>query len=213
MNESHYDIQENLEDYIKDYPDKEIKILNAAINAFSEKGFKSTTTNEIASRAGVAEGTIFRYFPTKDSILERMLPLLIKVMLPRVEKPIRNIIKETEGEELGVVFSSIIYDRMILIRDNRKFLMSVLPELIHRPSLFEHMKQSIFPMIKMYIGQVLEGAKRRGEVREDVDTEIVMYQMIGFIFSYSVLHGLDDVEVIKTDVDIFVTNVVKGLKI
>ncbi len=58
--------QEYLDEYVKDYPDKELKIINAAINSFPEKGFKSTTTSEIASHAGVAEGTIFRYFPTKD---------------------------------------------------------------------------------------------------------------------------------------------------
>jgi AcrR family transcriptional regulator len=212
VNNNHYDIQEFLEDYVKDYPDKEIRILNAAINAFSEKGFKSTTTSEIASRAGVAEGTIFRYFPSKDAILEKMLPLLIRVMLPKVEKPIKNIIKETAGEGLTVIFSTIIYDRLILIRDNQKFLVSVLPELIHRPQLFEQLKGRIFPMIRMYIGQVIESAKQRGEIREDTDTDIVMYHMIGFIFSYSVLHGLDDESSIKADVDTFITNVVKGLE-
>jgi hypothetical protein len=89
----------------------------------------------------------------------------------------------------------------------------VLPELIHRPQLFEQLKSRIFPMIRVYIGQVLDSAKQRDEIRKDIDTDIVMYEIIGFIFSYSVLHGLDDESRIKDDVGTFVTNVVKGLEV
>ena len=92
MKEDSYDIQEYLQDYTESSPDKEIRIINAAINIFSEKGFESTRTREIAERAGIAEGTIFRYFPTKDAILERMVPLLIRVMMPRISGPIEKII-------------------------------------------------------------------------------------------------------------------------
>ena len=46
-------------------PEKEEKILKSAIKIFSEKGFSASTTSEIAKDAGVAEGTIFRYFKTK----------------------------------------------------------------------------------------------------------------------------------------------------
>ncbi len=50
-------------------PEKEQRILEAAIAVFSEKGFSAATTSEIAKNAGVAEGTIFRYFKTKKDIL------------------------------------------------------------------------------------------------------------------------------------------------
>lgn len=41
------------------------KIILAAIQAFAEKGYASTSTSEIAKNAGVAEGTIFRHYKTK----------------------------------------------------------------------------------------------------------------------------------------------------
>lgn len=43
-------------------------ILQAALDLFGKKGFARATTKEIARRAGVAEGTIFNYFRTKDDI-------------------------------------------------------------------------------------------------------------------------------------------------
>lgn len=45
------------------------QILEAAAQAFARHGFRGATTRAIAQAAGVAEGTIFRYFPTKRHLL------------------------------------------------------------------------------------------------------------------------------------------------
>jgi AcrR family transcriptional regulator len=46
------------------------KLLDAAQSLFSEKGFRATTTRELAQRAGVADMTVFRHFPTKEALFE-----------------------------------------------------------------------------------------------------------------------------------------------
>ncbi len=210
MAENNYDIKEYLSDYVKNYPDKEIRILNSAINAFSEKGFKSTTTKEIAQGAGIAEGTIFRYFPSKDAILQRMVPLLIRVMQPKIEKPIQQILEETEGLSVNVVISKIIFDRIRMARDNALFLKSVLPELIHRVSLLEQLKISLILTIEKYLDIVIKTAKRRGEIRDDINGRIVMYQVLGFVLSYSLLGTTGDDVTIKREIDTFLDYQMKG---
>ncbi|MEN0063101.1 MAG: TetR/AcrR family transcriptional regulator [Myxococcota bacterium] len=49
--------------------DKRTLIINAAIEVFAEKGFLLAPVAEIARRAGVADGTIYRYFKNKDDLL------------------------------------------------------------------------------------------------------------------------------------------------
>lgn len=45
------------------------EIMDAAVMIISNKGFKGTTTKEIAKEADMAEGTLYNYFKNKDDIL------------------------------------------------------------------------------------------------------------------------------------------------
>lgn len=49
------------------------KIKEAAFDLFGEVGFKSTTIQAIAKRAGISKGLIYNYFESKDAILENIL--------------------------------------------------------------------------------------------------------------------------------------------
>ncbi|GGF94939.1 TetR/AcrR family transcriptional regulator [Paenibacillus abyssi] len=52
------------------------KLLAAAAELMAEKGFKAVTTKEIAAAAGVSEMTLFRYFGTKQTVLEQVIDRL-----------------------------------------------------------------------------------------------------------------------------------------
>src|SRR5215472_13163190 len=43
-------------------------ILKAALKLFAEKGFYNTSTRAISRKAGIAEGTLFNYFETKEDL-------------------------------------------------------------------------------------------------------------------------------------------------
>jgi AcrR family transcriptional regulator len=49
--------------------DKQREILNTALKLFVENGFHATPTSMIAKQAGVANGTLFHYYPTKDELI------------------------------------------------------------------------------------------------------------------------------------------------
>jgi AcrR family transcriptional regulator len=60
-------------------------ILSAAVELFAERGFQATPTSEVAKRAGVAEGTIFHHFKTKDEILLSIFEQLMDAYLEGFE--------------------------------------------------------------------------------------------------------------------------------
>jgi AcrR family transcriptional regulator len=52
--------------------DKRNAILDAATRAFAERGLADAPTSEISKRAGVAEGTLFTYFKTKNDLINSL---------------------------------------------------------------------------------------------------------------------------------------------
>jgi AcrR family transcriptional regulator len=52
-------------------------ILAAALELFKEKGIEEATTNEIARRARIPIGSLYRYYPNKDSIIAALTELYV----------------------------------------------------------------------------------------------------------------------------------------
>ena len=107
----------------------EYKILEAAVTIFAQKGFSASTTKEIATQAGVAEGTIFRYFPKKKDILHGILLKMIEVVGPKIL-----------GSGLKEIFSNQLQ------KDDKEVIKAFLNNRIH---LFE----SYFPLFKVIINE------------------------------------------------------------
>ncbi|MEW9123376.1 MAG: TetR/AcrR family transcriptional regulator [Thermotaleaceae bacterium] len=70
-----------------------VKIMNVALKLFSEQGYYSTTTSQIASEAGVNEVTIFRHFKTKENLFQETTQNYVE------EIHIDEVIKNLEGKD------------------------------------------------------------------------------------------------------------------
>jgi AcrR family transcriptional regulator len=70
------------------------RILGAAFELISDKGFAGASTREIAQRAGVAEVTLFRHFTSKENLFRQTtqnystIPVLEKLIPTILDKPI-----------------------------------------------------------------------------------------------------------------------------
>ncbi|SDM15737.1 TetR/AcrR family transcriptional regulator [Halarsenatibacter silvermanii] len=66
--------------------DKKDIILKAAVDIFAREGFYNTNTALITEKAGVAVGTIYNYFDSKDAILEEIFAKELEDRLQSLEK-------------------------------------------------------------------------------------------------------------------------------
>ncbi len=60
------------------------EILDAAKGLFAERGFHSASISEIIKRAGIARGTFYLYFNSKDAVFESILELAIQELQVRI---------------------------------------------------------------------------------------------------------------------------------
>jgi TetR/AcrR family fatty acid metabolism transcriptional regulator len=70
--------------------DKRDRILQAAVRVFADKGFYTARVSDVASEAGVADGTIYLYFESK----ERLLQGLFEESMDRIITMLREIVDQ-----------------------------------------------------------------------------------------------------------------------
>jgi AcrR family transcriptional regulator len=70
------------------------QIVEAAARVFEERGYAGATTNRIAERAGVSIGSLYQYFPNKESILAVLLEEHFKEGTHAVEAVERHVAEE-----------------------------------------------------------------------------------------------------------------------
>ncbi|MHC4094118.1 MAG: TetR/AcrR family transcriptional regulator [Planctomycetota bacterium] len=78
------------------------QIVEAAARVFEERGYAGATTNRIAGRAGVSIGSLYQYFPNKESILAVLLEQHTQEVANAVEA-IRRHVAEEPHDLIGVL--------------------------------------------------------------------------------------------------------------
>jgi len=153
--------------------DKRERILNAAIKVFAKNGFYATRVSEIASAAGVADGTIYLYFKNKDDVLISIFEEGIQRLL--------TILREvaTSDEPVEQRITHIIELQLGLLEEQRDLAEVITVNLRQSSQL---LKQYATPLFMEYIevlaGVVAEGQKT-GVFRKSLNARVVARALFG----------------------------------
>lgn len=144
---------------------KQAKILQAAAEMFAEKGYAATSTSEIAKKAGVAEGTIFRHYKTKKDLLtEIVAPIITKFAAPFfMTQFVKDIFKE-DYESFEKLTETVIRNRLEFARKNRVLLKILLQELAFHEDIRENLKEIFIEKIYPKFAEVIRRFQAKGEL-------------------------------------------------
>jgi AcrR family transcriptional regulator len=117
---------------------KQRAIFEAALDVFSEQGFARTATSEIARRAGVAEGTIFRTWRTKKDLLVALVsPVILKLVVPAFVKEIQGI-AGAEHEDLAAFVRALYLNRIEnVVKKHPRAVRILVQEIAFHPEIQE----------------------------------------------------------------------------
>lgn len=165
--------------------DKLLRIDLSAIELFAEKGYANTSTKEIATRAEVAEGTIFKHYRTKENLLLNILLKFLKVLMPSMKKEILEKLSQQEFHTFSEFFDFFLRNRIDFILINRDVFRIFVKELIYndelRTLLFANSAADIVEVIYKYYDQF----KASGELRE-VNNAIMLKFMLKTVLADAV---------------------------
>jgi len=166
--------------------DKQKAVVRAAVELFSEKGYAATSTKEIAKGAGVAEGTIFKQYPTKkDLILWITERIIVTALIPLISSGLSELLAEpyrTREEFLGALFQN----RMELFREGLPLFKIVLQEVPFHPEIRAMLIEQIQRMPFSGIIEKMGVGENSGFSKTDI-TRILLTCIMGFFFLHNVL--------------------------
>jgi len=79
----------------------EAKILNAAINLFSEKGYSATSIRDIANEVDLTSATLYHYMKNKKELLDLVMERYLNHLISGAEKVLQHIGNASAEEKLG----------------------------------------------------------------------------------------------------------------
>jgi len=95
---------------------RRIKVLNAASSLFTEAGFFDVSMSMIAKKAGVAKGTIYLYFSTKEEIFLALCTDELGIWLLHLESQLSTVTGVLENEQFIAILRKSFEGRDVMYR-------------------------------------------------------------------------------------------------
>jgi AcrR family transcriptional regulator len=141
------------------------RILAAAEAVFAEKG-TSAATEEVAARAGVAIGTVFRHFPTKQALLQAIM----KDLLMRLTQQLRSLAANADPATALFTFITLMVEQAT----EKKTVVELLAETGITVQVADAMQA-----LRAGVEELLSRSQQVGAVREDVRLDEVIALLTG----------------------------------
>ena len=183
--------------------ERRLQIAEVAMRLFSERGFRGTTTKEIAQAAGVSEAIIFRHFATKEELYTAIIDYkgcggaAQSSVAGRPEQPpvideLRGLVAEAmEASDDLAVFQAVAQHMLGHHEEDPEFL-----RLLMYIALENHALGSVFwdknvRVLYEFLGGYIRRRQREGAFR-DADPYAAVRVFLGAIIHHSLVNLLWD---------------------
>jgi AcrR family transcriptional regulator len=186
-------------------------IVEAALALFSQKGFRGTTTKEIAEAAGCSEATIFKHFTTKDELYSAILEAK-----SRIEETLAKAAHAAAQKDDSGVFRAVGLESLTRTEQDPSLMRLLLFSALENHDLshlfFESKVRRLHEFLSSYIkGRIADGAF------QPVDPLLAARGFVGMIAHHLLIHEIFGMKrpagvLPEHVVDTFVTLFLNGIR-
>jgi TetR/AcrR family fatty acid metabolism transcriptional regulator len=154
---------------------KRRRILEAAVKVFARKGYFSSRVAEIARRAGVADGTVYLYFDSKDDVLACVFEEVMEEHLAQARRDLPTL-------PPGLARLRYVAERHLrLLGGNPDLAVVFQVELRQSTKFMERFTAASFQGYLKLIEQIVDEAQRDGTVRSDLSRKLLAKAFFGML--------------------------------
>ncbi|MGP3685445.1 TetR/AcrR family transcriptional regulator [Streptomyces sp. IBSNAI002] len=174
------------------------KLYEAAVTLIAEQGFSATTVEEIAERAGVAKGTVYYNFASKNDLFEELLRHGVGLLTVSL----RTAAEETEarGGSRVEALDAMIRAGLVFIDRYPAFTQLYVAELWRTNRAWQSTLMVVRQEAVAVVETVLREGVERGELSAEIDVPLTAAALVGMVLvaaldwqSFQSERSLDDV--------------------
>ncbi|MDR0534045.1 MAG: TetR/AcrR family transcriptional regulator [Verrucomicrobiales bacterium] len=156
------------------------RILKAAVQIFSKRGWQEATTLEIARAARVNEVTLFRRFGNKDQLFKAVIQRTVSFQARALQQSIDHGLPLEQAMKL---YAAALYKSLTLNKSLVRSMINDKSEL--RCQVIKHVRNTVEPVIDQ-LTFFLEKCQQRGEIAAHLNCEILRESFSSMVFSFAI---------------------------
>ncbi len=169
--------------------ERKLQILRVAVRLFSQRGFRGTTTKEIAQAAGVSEAMVFRHFATKEELYTAILDH--KACASEIADPCQLVADAVGRKDDRDVFETLAFSALEHHEQDREFMRLLLHSALEGHELAQMFWDRNILQIYGFLGTYIEERQRDGAFRP-IEPKVVVRAFIGMLIHHSLNNNLWD---------------------
>ncbi len=183
--------------FVRRAGDRPEELALAALELCAEHGVQATRVADVAARAGVTVGTIYRYFESKDALVDAALEL--------AQPPVRaHALADRPGAALPALAEAARRWGAFFDGDGARAVRVTLSE----PRRLTHGSPGPVGAAIAEFTEILVAGASRGDIRRDLDINAVARALVGALTLGTALHASPDHDVI----DVVAALATRGLR-
>ena len=165
------------------------QILRLAVRLFSQRGFRGTTTKEIALAAGVSEAMVFRHFATKEELYSAILDH--KACLHDTMDPVQVVADAIARKDDAAVFEGLALDALNQHDCDPEFHRLLLHSALEEHELAQMFWEKFVKRVYRILGAYIRQRQRDGAMIQ-IEPAVIVRAFVGMVIHHSLNNNLWD---------------------
>ncbi len=153
-------------------PDKQERVLDAALAEFAELGYQAASLNRLVAQAGIAKGSLYQYFPNKEGVFRHIFQFAVN----QVRRTLTTVKEETVEEGLFVRLEKSLSAGVQFLREHPRIFSLYLKLQVDKNMPFRtEFLAAVRQHAAEYFASLVRQARGRGELRPAVPEAAVLF--------------------------------------